>query len=250
MYLRNGDLHFLTSARGASGITLKKGGRDYFYPPEIVKINGVDKWRGKMHPCSPIFGSPEGKGIFSLAPPHGELRDELWFTGEIDWIKEEEPGGATGCEYYLDYTHWETSIRYHVFYRLINNCLEVTTKMTNHNSSPVPIELGWHPYFNAPQGGTIRFVNTDFPNINIQGAYGPKIFPAGLVVIELNGIGTVEMMPYEGFKTGKICVWTDWERKYFCVEPLLSYHQFDTEKGIYLYPEETFIAKFVMCFKD
>jgi len=251
MYLSNGELHVETSSDGARTNSLRKSSRNFFYPQQIVPINGVDKMRGGMHICSPIFDLPEGKGIFSLAPPHGELRDESWSLRFDKGTKDGIPSEVTECEYFYEYAKWDTLISYRVFYRLRRNYLEIKTTMTNVGLTSVPIELGWHPYFNAPKGGTIRFASGDLPDISINKAYGSKVLPAtGLIIIELNGIGTVEMMLYEGFRTGKVCIWTDWARKYFCVEPLLSYHEFDTENGVYLQPEKTFTANFVMRFMD
>lgn len=243
MNFSNGILYFKTLEFNPTIYYLKKDNKKFFYPMQRFETDVGAVWRGRMHPCSPIFGSPEGKGIYSKAPQHGELRDLPWIMESYDQ--------TSGGEYSLIYDKWGTEIEYRVRFRMIKNWLQVFTAMTNRKSQPVPIELGWHPYFNAPNGGTVRFVGSDIPFIEINKAYDSKIFPApDHVSIGLNGIGIVKMVFYEGFDSGKVCVWTDWLQNYFCVEPLISYRDvFNTKKGVYLKPKETYIANFAMYFK-
>ena len=245
MYMNDEDLHLETSETGARILTLQKGSKHFFYPQQFVKKDDGIVGRGGMHICSPVFGPAKGKGIFSEAPQHGELRDFFWTSNATSNIS------PTGICFWNKYTEWDSDLMYMVSYFLTKNKLDVYTSIKNHKSEPTPIELGWHPYFNAPYGGTIWFSDSKIPDINIYEAYGPKVFPACKnIVIGLNGIGTVRMELCDGFNKGHVCVWTDWRQKYFCVEPLLSYHNFNTKKGTILQPEENILAKFVMHFED
>ena len=242
MYMHNEDLHIETSSTGARICTLQKGSKHFFYPQQIINKESGIVMRGGMHICSPIFGSPEGKGIFSSAPQHGELRNVFW---DHNYFDDRERNFS------YEYRHWGMSIDYDVSYLISGNRLDIDTEIFNCEKFPVPIEFGWHPYFNAPDGGEVKFVDNDISDIVIQQTYGSKVFPAtDTILIKLNGIGTVRMELTEGFNKGNVCVWTDWRQKYFCVEPLLSYHNFDTENGVYLQPKQTFTANFAMHFED
>lgn len=243
MYLNNDNLHIETSQSGAKINTLQIGSKHFFYPQQFIdKDRGIVS-RGGMHICSPIFGSPEGKGIFSQAPQHGELRDCLWKGHANSKVK-------PTCAYYSNlYTKWEAKLQYCVHYFLKKNSLVTYTDIMNQELKPNDIELGWHPYFNAPNGGTIIFVNSKIPNIVISEAYGPNVFPAcECIVIELPDIGKVTMLLEDGFKDGYVCVWTDWRRKYFCVEPLLTYKKHS--KGVTINSKQNVLAKFTMIFDD
>ena len=251
MIIDNDKLAFLATSPGAFIRWLEFNGKKFFYPQTTMEKGGQKISRGGMHICSPIFGSPEDKGIFSNAPQHGELRDEDWSV----LISEQN----SYCYFGYDYDKHGESISYGVKFFLDDNRLIVTTDMmifddiVDHADIPVkiPIELGWHPYFYAPNGGTVQLGNLE--PINIRETYGPKIFDSPeKAIIELPGVGRVIMEYGEGFQNGKTCIWTDWLGPYFCVEPLLSYRdQFDTEDGVFLESDkEPMVAEFSMVFED
>ena len=243
MHLSNGDLHFEISSTGARGVILQKGSTHFLYPQEFIDKGDDIVLRGGMHICSPIFGSPEGKGIFSKAPQHGELRNLQWKGNATSQNK------SSGICYSYKYIEWGADLLYSVSYFLDNNQLTVYANVANYGAEPTIIELGWHPYFNSPNGGVVKFLNSKNPNIIIDKASGPEIFPASdRIAIELTGIGAVTMELGDGFNKGYVCVWTDWRRKYFCVEPLLSYKKYS--KGVTILPNKNFLAKFVMVFED
>lgn len=244
MQMNNGVLNLETSQTGARIHTLQKGSKHFFYPQQYIDKDDGIVMRGGMHICSPIFGSPEGKGIFSQAPQHGELRDFSWEGHATSKIK------PTGICYSNLYTEWGTNLLYSVSYFLEENRLTTYTDIRNWGSEPNDVELGWHPYFNAPNGGNVLFENTEFPSISIGEAHDPShITPAcENITIFLPGIGRVTMLLEDGFKDGYVCVWTDWRRKYFCVEPLLTYK--DYSKGVTVVPKKNVLAKFTMIFDD
>lgn len=242
MYINSDNLHIETSQTGARINTLQIGSKHFFYPQQFIEKGEGTVSRGGMHICSPIFGSPKGKGIFSQASQHGELRDCRW-KGHASQIK------PTCICYSNQYTEWGTELLYSVSYFLEANSLTTYADIRNWGSKSNDIELGWHPYFNAPNGGTIIFMNSGIPNIVIDKVYGPNVFPAcSHIVIELPSIGRVTMLLEDGFKDGYICVWTDWRRKYFCVEPLLTYKKYS--KGVTVAPKKSVLAKFTMIFDD
>jgi len=241
MYMNSDNLHIETSQTGARINTLQIGSKHFFYPEQFIEKSEGIVSRGGMHICSPIFGSPKGKGIFSQAPKHGELRDLQWeghATSKVNPI---------GICYSNVYTKWGTNLLYSVSYFLNKNHLTTYTEIRNWGSEPTNIELGWHPYFNAPNGGKIIFDNPKIPSILINEVYDAKIFPAcNTIRVVLFDIGMVTILLEDGFKDGFICVWTDWKRKYFCVEPLLTYKE--CGKGVSIAPRKTVIAQFTMIF--
>lgn len=245
MYMNNDNLHIETSQTGARINTLQIGSKHFFYPQQFIEKDAGIVMRGGMHICSPIFGSPEGKGIFFQAPQHGELRDFHWEGHATSNIK---PPGVCYSNFY---TEWGTNLRYFVSYFLEKNRLTTYTDIRNFGSDINDVELGWHPYFNAPNGGEVLLVNSkpEIKPIKINEAYGPKVFPAcNTIIVVLHGIGMVTILLEDGFRDGYVCVWTDWRRKYLCVEPLLTYKNYS--KGVTLSPEKNTLAKFTMIFDD
>jgi galactose mutarotase-like enzyme len=241
--MNDDNLHIETSSTGAKINTLQIGSKHFFYPQQFIDKDAGIVLRGGMHICSPVFGSPEGKGIFSQAPQHGELRDYPWEGHATSKVK------PKSICYSNLYTEWGTNLLYSVRYLLESNQLTVYTDIRNCGSETNDIELGWHPYLNSPKGGVVKFSGRETPDIVINEAYGPNVFPAcDRIEIELNGIGTVTMELEDGFNTGFVCIWTDWRRKYFCVEPLLSYKKHS--KGIAVAPGKNVLTKFVMTFRD
>lgn len=242
MRLNKGNLNIETSSTGARINTLQIGEKHFFYPQEFLKTeSGRLVSRGGMHICTPIFGSPEGKGNFSKAPQHGELRDMGW----------EAETTENAVSYACFYGKWGSNLLYSVKYVLDENKLEVLTFIrNNHCIETTTVELGWHPYFNAaPYGGIIKFKgkkNTVIINPNC--AYEAKVFPASEEIsIELPRVGKVTMLLEEGFRNGYVCIWTDGLGKYFCVEPLLSYKEYS--KGVEIGPNQDIATKFTMLFE-
>lgn len=242
MELTNGNLYLNTSTTGAKINTLQKKSAHFLFPQQMMeKDDGTLTMRGGMHICSPIFGSPEGKGRFSKAPQHGELRNYHWRGAPTSRLSPESI-----C-YTTLYKKWGTNLSYSLSYFLVDDKLTVYTDIRTHVGRQDHLELGFHPYFNAPNGGSIQFVNSDVSNIHIHRAFGPQIFPAcKYVVIDLHGIGKVTMELEDGFDSGFICVWTDWLGGYFCVEPLISYKEYS--EGEIIVPGKNILTKFSMRF--
>jgi len=245
MDIENGPLKIITDPKGARIRNLQKDGVDFFFPQQVIQAKDRNLTRGGMHICSPIFGPGEGKGQFEKAPQHGELRDFEW-EEEDTTLKELQ--GTKQLTYRFLYKKWGAALEYIIEYLLFKNQLIINTKITNKWIKPTNVELGWHPYFNAPDGATIKFPLKKLPDVNINDAFGPKIFSAShKIVIELNNIGKVTMLLQNRFVKGYLCIWTDWEGGYFCVEPLLTYK--DYLKGPEIKPEETLEATFSLSFE-
>ena len=229
MYSCNEILDIETSDTGARITGLKKDGRDFFFPQQVIRGNeGRDLIRGGMHLCSPIFGKKKD-GRFATIPQHGGLRD-------VDWQLVNVSERLADIEYLCEFSQFGYWLKYKVSYLLDDNCLRVTVSVENKNIDSVSFEFAWHPYFYAPEGAEISFVGQDIEPIHIDQPYGPKIFGASETVeIKLFSVGTVKMWLLRGFDAGQVCVWTDWQGKYVCVEPLLSHpDDFNTPEGIFM----------------
>lgn len=239
--LYNGILSVDISETGAKIRCLLKDKKVFIFPQQVVgKSEGRDIVRGGMHPCSPIFGKKSGQ--FADIPQHGGLRHIDW---QVDEVTETE--AKYSCEF-RQFNYWLT---YKVHYRLAKNCLRVITRVENKQADPVPFEFGWHPYFFAPGGAKIFF---DFYSkaelISISQPYDPQIFRAtGIIRIELAGVGKVWMRLRQRIASGRLCIWTDWQRNYVCVEPLLSHPgAFNTSRGVFL-GQEPVISNLEMTFE-
>ncbi|MCK5416054.1 aldose 1-epimerase [Candidatus Parcubacteria bacterium] len=242
MYLNNGILHVETSSTGAGIHTLQKGSKHFFYPRQMVDMGNEVVRCGGMHACSSVFSSAEG-GVFFPTLQNEELEDSLW---EKRYVINEF--NRVDICYKYEYIKRGTNLQYFIVYSLKGNQLKVRTDIVNCVSNPNYIELGWHPYFNSPDGGVVRFLNSEIPDIMIYKSHSLNIFPVcDRIVIELNGIGRVIMEFKYGFDNAFVRVRTDWERKYFCVEPLL---RMKYGKGIKVVPENNALAVFTMTFED
>ena len=242
MQISNGILHAETSSTGARIHTLQKGSKHFLYPQQYVDKNNGVVMRGGMHICSPIFGSPDGKGVFSQEPQHGALRNLCWESAE-----EIKTHSTLGLSYPILHRVSGIQLLYSVRYFMEKNKLTTDTRIVNVVGGTVDVELGWHPYFNAPQGGLINFKGNGIDTISIAGDFKPTIVPAcESIIIELPSIGKVKMLLEKGFDDGYICIWTDWRDKYICVEPLISYKKYSP--GIALDMHDSISAQFSMIF--
>lgn len=238
--LNNGILHVETSETGARVTTARKGEKHYLYPQQIVNIKGKDTMRGGMHPCSPIFGKKE-KGRFAGIPQHGGLRDVIW---ENKWFH-----SSAGTDYFCRFEKFGYRVDYEVNYQIELNRFKVRTRVENLLSDSISFEFGWHPYLYAPNGAKVNIVGVTKKPLDINGAYGWEIFNSREEIeIVLNGIGVVRMYLLQGFSN--VCVWTDWQRNYVCVEPLISHpDDFNSSRGFTLVHDNPVTTRLEMGFE-
>ncbi len=254
MDLVNGDLTVQIVSAGARIGRIRYKGVDFLYPDTIVRGGQKDFYRGGMHICSPIFGEPQKGSIFFAAKRHGELMSSRWLGGK--------QGSFSNGAYSLwshNYRRHGAELYYWLQYTALNvlccsyykNTFCVTTIVGNKSDFPVPVEVGWRPFFNAPFGATVEFAGDCREKIRIDGPFSLQYYnPCRRILIHLDKVGTVEMeLEEEYYDSGNICIWTDWRRKYVCVIPLLSKpKKTGPVSGKYIYPEESINTGFTMSF--
>lgn len=232
MFLNNGILKLQTTGEGTRVKSLRKSGKDFLFPQQTID----GKVRGGMHICSPVFGKKEG------LPKHGGLRDLRWK------IFNKLP---TSIDYKRVFKN-HYNLRYVISFRISGNCLQVFTTAKNQSDCAVPFIEAWHPYYSAPRGAKVRFIDRNINlNIPVGKVYGKMIKAGREIEIILPGVGRVKMSLLDKFENEYVYVWTDWLGKYICVEPLIANpNKFNTEEGFFLLPRDQITTNLVMCFKD
>lgn len=101
----------------------------------------------EMLPAWPLR-SPEGNAGF-----HG-LLDEV----EFNWIA--LPNGCMGTATVESVPHYPWSFDVVVMYALGPHGLDVNFAVVNTGSASMPFQVGWHPYFAAPEGDVLTLKST------------------------------------------------------------------------------------------
>jgi len=133
-----------SGAKGLNGIP--------FLAPWANRMAGGGFWaNGRNYRFNPDLGtvhvSPNGIAI------HGMLTaSPLWEV--IDVQADERSAHVTSRLQFWKYpdlmANWPFAHEYEMTYTLADGILEVTTKVTNLSAKPMPVVLGFHPYFNLP----------------------------------------------------------------------------------------------------
>jgi len=206
-----------------------------FYPEQMILVNGLLKRRGGNPILFPYAGEPPAKiSSYRKAPQHGWLRDmNLMLHGSPRVV--------------ISKFHLKKKIQYpwDLRCRLIHKILygyslktEIAVWRDKDNiTSNAPLNPGFHPYFNNPDGCTI-YIGKEKICVNGKGEFPAREFPArDPIKVELESIGTVEMhLAGDYSDKSVIIIWSDRREKYICVEPILGPIDtyLDKEKGVFL----------------
>jgi galactose mutarotase-like enzyme len=201
------------SETGGTIISWKFKGTDIFFPQQEMLVGGEKKLRGGMHVCFPNFGKADKK--FGL-PNHGTIRNR-----QADTILEDSmvfrgcellgPNYSEECAVLVSITLNENGFRYSLFARL----LQVTPE-------PIYTNIGFHPYFRTPNEEVKVVIGTDWTQVKtpIVGPVSKDMTESADVLVP--GIGRVNIIPQEIWKSSlKATIWRD-SPNYVCVEPSLG----------------------------
>ena len=123
-----------------------------FLAPWANRIAGAGFWaNGKRYPFNPNLGTVrlDSNGIAI----HGMLTaSPFWKVTEVN--ADGKSAHVTSRLQFWKYpdlmANWPFAHEYEMTYRLANGVLEVTTTVINLSTQPMPVVLGFHPYFNIP----------------------------------------------------------------------------------------------------
>jgi aldose 1-epimerase len=142
---------------------IKTNGKDILYhPPDLSELGGVPflaPWadlldeqafwaNGKRYPFNMGLGNVRGE-----RPIHGLLTDSpLWRVTEL--AADAHSAHITSrLEFWKSpdlMAQWPFAHEYEMTYSLADAVLEVKTTITNLSTDPMPVAIGFHPYFQIP----------------------------------------------------------------------------------------------------
>ncbi|MFL6415306.1 MAG: aldose 1-epimerase [Bryobacteraceae bacterium] len=131
--------------RGLNGIP--------FLAPWANRIGGGGFWANGKH-----YLFNDGFDNLRISPDkvamHGlMISSRYWEVEEV--AADDQSAHVTSHLVFWKYpelmVNWPFAHEYRMTYRLHEGVLEVRTEVTNKSSEPMPITLGFHPYFNLPQ---------------------------------------------------------------------------------------------------
>lgn len=229
--LQKNGLEILINPLGATIESLKLNGVDFLFPRQEIG----DKKRGGIHLCSPLGKKP---APYDRMVQHGILRDVIWNCDESSEGRAKFsvtcPTIGDNCVVVAD---WKVE-----YLLLGSNTLLVDVSVKNPSTTgKMPIEFALHPYFNAPNGGTVRLPGMPIDEFRVDGQFGATRYKVHReVVVTLNGIGTVQMLMQTGFINGAVCIWSDGLDRYLCAEPVGPHpDKFNTPSGLFLKSGQT-----------
>jgi galactose mutarotase-like enzyme len=191
-------------------------GESILYPERTILIGEERKVRGGAFVCCPIFGPvPQEDGYSGIVLPNhglvrqhpfkeracrfqkGEARSEMWFN---------EP--------------WNHTVRASTRISRDGERLTHTIRVTNNERCPMPISLGFHPYFKTG-GGRFEIRHGDQRVKSRDVAHDTPLFiPLNRrKVVTLSANGRLIALTMKSYT--HICVWTDNIGEYVCVEPIM-----------------------------
>lgn len=137
----------LRSTRADELMSVRQSGSYPLVPFSNRVGHATLQWNGTSHPLVKNFD------------------DEPHAIHGVGWQRPWELLEADGCFALLSYEHkpdtsWPFAFDTSQAFRLTANTLEVTLSITNQSSAPVPVGLGWHPYFVKRCGSHIAFEAT------------------------------------------------------------------------------------------
>jgi aldose 1-epimerase len=166
-----------------------------YHPPDLSELGGVPflaPWadlldeqafwvNGKRYAFNMSLGNVRGE-----RPIHGLLTDSpLWQVTEVA-ADAHSAGVSSRLEFwkYPDLmAQWPFAHDYEMTYRLADGVLEVKTTITNLSTDPMPVAIGFHPYFQIP----------DIPRDEWVAHLGARIH----VIADEHQIPTGEMRPLD-----------------------------------------------------
>lgn len=124
-----------------------------FLAPWANRIAGLEYWaNGKKYLLNPNLKSigKDGNGN----PIHGSLNYSPYW--DLVEVKADEYGArVTSRLLFSKYpelmAQWPFAQEYEITYRLLNGVLEVNTVVRNKSAEPMPVSIGFHPYFQLPE---------------------------------------------------------------------------------------------------
>lgn len=210
-----------TDSHNASILRWSLESRDnILFPEQSVMVGTERKLRGGAFVCSPIFGkmpsAPEYRGV--TMPQHGFVRTHAHMAHQ----RMLSPGEQ--CYEFVFRNPWVHQVHVVIGESENGNTLTHRIVVTNQDKMPMPLSLGFHPYF--PTFGTdfaIEHGDTYISSTAIMEGQSMRIPRRGNHMLFLRlahrTIGIVLGGEYDGFN-----IWTDLLWRYICVEPIMGGH--------------------------
>ena len=154
--IKKGALSVRVDALGAELAAIEYAGAGYLWP-------GGSEWPRRAPVCCPWCGVVEG-GEFShggrkyAAGRHGFVRDR-----EHTLIERSAESLTLALEVLPDDPEWPWPFALTARFEAREAALSASYELINTGGEPMPLQLGFHPGFTAPEGSLVRAEKGDFP---------------------------------------------------------------------------------------
>ncbi len=154
--ITNGTITARVDARGAELRSLVYNGAEYIWP-------GGAAWGWSAPVCCPWCGAVDGGGF-----EHGGRRYEASRHGFVrecghELIEKREDALAFSFDVLSGDVRWPWPFALTARYALDESTLSLTYAITNTGAEAMPLQLGFHPGFIAPEGSVIRAERAELP---------------------------------------------------------------------------------------
>lgn len=210
--------HVAVAGNGSLRSWIPRGcGESILYPERTVLIGEKQKVRGGAFVCCPIFGAVPQDNAYEgvVLPQHGLVRQHPYLGRDCRFHN-----GVAQSMMSFD-EPWQHTVLASTRISRDGERLTHTIRVTNNERSPMPISLGFHPYFKT--GGKrfeIRHGDRTVRSKNV--AHNTPLFiplHRGKKVVTLSANGRLIALTMTGYT--HVCVWTDNISEYICVEPVM-----------------------------
>ncbi len=187
------------------------------FPPQDVMVGDGARNRGGGFPCCPIFGPmPNSRPYAGISlPKHGLIRQHPFAKRP----KRLRRGQMKSVMWF--YEPWDHSVGVRIAVSNNGYFLKHEITVRNNGRSPMPISLGFHPYFSTDgRPFEIRHGNRSVKSESIQRDEPLFIRLKGAKLVSLFANGALITFTLTGYTD--LCIWTDNPEKYICVEPVMK----------------------------
>lgn len=211
--LMNGS-HVAVAGNGTLRSWIPPGcGESILYPERTMLIGEEQKVRGGAFVCCPVFGAVPQDDVYGgiVLPQHGLVRQHPYRGRNCRFHN-----GVAQSKMHFD-EPWQHTVLASTRISRDGERLTHTIRVTNNERSPMPISLGFHPYFKT--GGSRFEIRRGDRRIKSRDVLHdtPLFIPLSRrKVVTLSANGRLIALTMNSYT--HVCVWTDNIGEYICVE--------------------------------
>lgn len=208
--------------RGALVTSLNIRGTELLFVLEESLHDPTRLIRGGIPVMFPFCGSL-AEGIFV---PSGKQLPQHGFARNMPWRIMDKRSGSLRLRLDSDeetYEGYPYRFRAEQTLLITSDGLQIELQIQNHDSKPMPVAPGWHPYFSCP-AGEVHLVDGDLPGLDKRKFSDPKGFDIGIpapmtsrATFAIPTLGRVALSFSPEMR--HVQFWTMPGRDFICIEP-------------------------------